>query len=103
VIANYMFKHKSRFGAYAIMDSCICEANIIGDYSTVGPFVNITTASIGNSVYIKTHAAVIPGRIIGDNVTINPGSIVMSNLKNGVHVAGVPASRNLKKWEAMKK
>ena len=102
VIANYMFKNNSKFGDFVIMDSCICEAVKIGDYTTIGPFVNITSAAIGNDVYIGTHAAIIPGRRVGDNVTINPGSIVMNNLRDGVHVAGIPASRNLKKWEVMK-
>ncbi len=102
VIANYNFKYKSKFGNFVIMDTCMCESVEIDDYSTLGPFVNITTATIGKSVYIGAHAAIISGRIIGDNASIYPGSIVMSNVKAGACIAGVPASRNLKKWEAMR-
>lgn len=98
IIANYNFKYKSKFGNFVIMDTCMCETVEIGDYSTIGPFVNITTATIGKSVYIGAHAAVIPGRIIGDNVFICPGSIVMSNVKSEMCVGGIPASKNLNKW-----
>lgn len=100
VIANYNFKYRSKFGKFVIMDTCMCEAVEIGDYSTLSPFVNITSASIGKNVYIGTHAAVISARTIGDNVTIYPGSIVLSNVKAGTCVAGVPATRNLIKWES---
>lgn len=102
IIANYNFKYKSKFGNFVIMDTCMCESVEIGDYSTLCPFVNITTATIGERVYIGSHAAIISGRKIGNGVTIYPGSIVMSNLKDGSVVAGVPASRNIKKWEAMR-
>ena len=99
IIANYNFKHRSRFGDFVIMDTCMCESVEIGDYSTLCAFVNITTATIGKGVYIGPHAAIISGRTIGDNVTIYPGGIVMSNLMAGVSVAGVPASKRLEKWE----
>lgn len=98
IIANYNFKYKSRFGDFVIMDTCMCESVEIDDYSTLGPFVNITTATIGKNVYIGAHAAVISGRKIEDNAFIYPGSIVMSNVKAGTCFGGVPASRNLKRW-----
>ncbi|MBP3819895.1 MAG: hypothetical protein J6H31_16540 [Butyrivibrio sp.] len=101
IIANYNFKHKSKFGDFVTMDTCMCESVEIGNYSTLCPFVNITTASIGERVYIGSHAAIISGRKVEDGATVYPGSIVMSNVKAGVVVAGVPSSRNLKKWEAM--
>lgn len=100
IIANYNFKHKSRFGDFVIMDTCMCESVEIGDYSTLCPFVNITTASIGNSVFIGSHSAIISGRKINDNTTIYPGSIVLSNIKDNMSVAGVPATKNINKWEA---
>ena len=98
IIANYIFKYNSRFGDFVTMDTCMCESVEIGDYSTICPFVNITTASIGKNVFIGTHAAIIPEKIIEDDVTIYPGSIVMSNVRAGMTVAGIPAGKNLKKW-----
>ena len=99
IIANYNFKRNSKFGDFVIMDTCMCESVEIGDYSTLSPFVNVTTACIGNGVYIGTHSAIISGRIINDNAFLHPGSIVLNNIREGMSVAGVPASRNLKKWE----
>lgn len=102
IIANYNFKYRSKFGNFVIMDTCMCESVEIGDYSTLCPFTNITTASIGKNVYIGTHSAIISGRKVEDNSYIFPGSIVFSNVKSGAHIAGVPATRNLKKWEAIR-
>lgn len=102
VIANYNFKRNSRFGDFVIMDTCMCESVEIGDYSTLCPFVNITSAIIGKGVFIGTHSAVISGKKIGDNTMIYPGSIVLSNIKDNMCVAGVPATRNIKKWEEIK-
>lgn len=99
IIANYNFKRNSRFGDFVIMDTCMCESVEIGDYSTLCPFVNITTASVGSGVYIGTHSAVISGRKISDNAVLYPGSIVLNNIRPEMTVAGVPAARNLNKWE----
>ena len=103
IIGNYLFKNKSVFGKFVIMDNIICESVEIGDYSTLCPFVNITSSNIGQRVYIGTHSAIVSGRIVGDDAYILPGSIVMGNVKPGSRIAGIPASsRNAKIWEDQK-
>ena len=99
IIANYKFKNKSKFGKFVIMDTAMCETVEIGDYSTLCPFVNVTNAKIGKRVLIETHSAIISNRTIGDDAVILPGSIVLTDIKSGTVVAGIPASvRNAKKW-----
>lgn len=100
IIASYSFKNYAKFGDFVILDSSICESVEIGDYSTLCAFSNTTSAKIGRRVYVGSHSAVISKREIGDDVFIFPGSIVMTNLKSGSKVAGVPAMcSRVKKWE----
>lgn len=99
IIGNYNFKQNSRFGDFVIMDAAMCESVEIGDYSTLCPFVNITSATIGKSVYVGSHAAIMSHLNVGDGSYIFPGSIVVKNVKPGSVLAGVPAtSIAAKKW-----
>lgn len=102
ILANYKFKNKSRFGNFVIMDTAMCETVEIDDFSTLCPFVNITNAKIGKRVYVGTHSAIISNRKIGDDAVLLSGSIVLTDIKPGTTVAGVPASiRNAKKWRTI--
>jgi len=46
---------------------------------------------IGNNVWIGTHAAILPGTVIGDNAIIAAGAVVNKNVPANTTVAGVPA------------
>lgn len=49
--------------------------------------------SIGNNVWIGTHAIILPGVTIGDNVVIGAGALVNKDIpSNGVY-AGTPAKK----------
>lgn len=65
----------------------------IGDYSTITGFANVTTAKIGKRVFVGSHAVVLNGRKVGDDVFVCAGSIVFSNVKAGTKVIGNPARR----------
>jgi acetyltransferase-like isoleucine patch superfamily enzyme len=53
------------------------------------------SVTVGSRVMFGTHAAVIPGRQIGDDALIGAGSAVIRNVPAGVTVMGVPAKRIL--------
>ncbi len=93
IIACYVCKDGSRFGDFVTLDTVMCEAVEIGDYSTLCPFANITNAPIGKRVFVGSHAAVMAHKKVGDDARILPGSIVVSNVRSGTSVAGVPAKR----------
>lgn len=93
IIGNYCLKNHSVIGNFVIMDSVMCETIAVGDYSTICPFVNTTNAIIGNRVYIGSHAVLMKHITIGDDAVIYPGSVVLTNVKPGSEISGVPAKR----------
>ena len=103
IIANYNCKQNSKFGDFVIMDTAMCETVEVGDYSTLCPFVNMTSAAIGKRVYVGSHAVIMSHLQVGDDSYIYPGSIVVKNVKPGSAVAGVPATgAAAKKWKENK-
>lgn len=93
IIGNYSCKHKSVFGDFVILDTVMCETVEVGNYSTLCPFANITNAKIGEKVYIGPHAVVMEHKIIGDGAIIEPGSVVVTNIRENSKVRGIPAKR----------
>jgi maltose O-acetyltransferase len=51
----------------------------------------IGKVTIGNRVFIGESAIILPGVVIGDCVIIGAGSVVSSDIPNGLFVAGNPA------------
>jgi maltose O-acetyltransferase len=47
--------------------------------------------TIGNNVWIGSHAVILPGVTIGDNAIIGAGSVITKDVPANVVVAGVPA------------
>jgi len=47
--------------------------------------------TIGNNVWIGTHAVVLPGVTIGDNAIVGAGAVVNKDVPANAKVAGVPA------------
>lgn len=81
----------------------------IGDDCFIGPNVSIYTAchstnpvernsrkewalpvTIGNNVWIGGSVTILPGVMIGDNVTIGAGSVVVKDIPSNVIAAGNP-------------
>lgn len=93
IIANNYAKVNSRFGDFVTMDTLMAETVSIGSYSTLEAFANITSATIGEGVYVGPHAAIMANLSIGDGAWIEAGSIVVTNVKPGVRVGGAPARK----------
>ena len=65
---------------------------VIGDYSTIAPYVCISgKTEIGKCVNVGVQASTYPGVKIGDYATVGMGSAVISRVKPGTTVMGVPA------------
>lgn len=48
--------------------------------------------TIGNNVWIGSHAVILPGVTIGNNAIVGAGAVVAKNVPEGVVVVGVPAA-----------
>lgn len=73
---------------------------VIGHDVQAGDFLRMDTTAfiggfgkVGNTVTLHTGAKVMPGKTIGDACTIGAGSVVISNLRTGHTVFGVPAQK----------
>lgn len=66
----------------------------IGSYSTISSFCDVTGGVvIGKRVFLGSHTTIIPKRTIGNDAYIAAGSVVITNIKDGIHVFGNPAVR----------
>ena len=64
----------------------------VGDFSSFMPSCNISgEVKIGEANFWGTGAKVINGKIIGNNVTVGAGSVIINDIPDNVTVAGVPA------------
>lgn len=76
-----------------IAGSMVGQDAEIGDFSTTTGYANITNAKLGRRVFVGSHAVILNGRSVGDDVFVCAGSIVFNNLKPGVKVIGNPAKK----------
>ena len=85
----------TRIGDFVtLLSSGIGHDAVIGDYCTVSSYCDITGGvKLGKRVFLGSHVTIIPQRKIGNDVYIAAGSVVMTNLKDGVHVFGNPAQK----------
>ena len=84
-----------------IGDDCLITDNVVVlthdfSFSTVskcslGTYPSCGKVTIGNNVFIGTHAIILPGVTVGNNVIIGAGSIVSKDIPDNVVVAGSPA------------
>lgn len=66
----------------------------IGDYTTISASCGVNGhVQVGKCTYFGCNASTIPGIRIGDNCHIGIGSVVVNNIKSGMHVFGSPAKR----------
>lgn len=75
-----------------VAGSMVGESSI-GDFSTTTGFANIAGATLGQKVFVGSHAVVLNGIRVGDGALVSAGSIVFSNVKPGTKVLGNPAKR----------
>jgi sugar O-acyltransferase (sialic acid O-acetyltransferase NeuD family) len=78
--AHCAIGHDTKIGSWSMLDS----------YSFMGGF-----SSIGESVTLHTRSTLIPKKHIGDNSTINVGSVVIRNVPNNSLMMGNPAKQLL--------
>jgi len=80
---------------------------VIDDFTIFAPGVKIISANhdkqnfklheitnpvrIGKNCWIGTNSVILPGVVLGDNITVGAGSIVTKSFPNNVTIAGVPA------------
>lgn len=95
-------------GAYSIISDnvvigkqCVLQCfNDIGHDAVVGEYVSIESyvfmgggAKVGDMSTMHTKSSVIPHKTVGKNCIVGISSVVMRNIKDGLHVFGCPAVR----------
>ena len=94
IIMNGVIENKAILGDFVnIQGSAIGQYSKIGDYSTTTAYANIPGSTLEKRVFVGSHAVVLKNRKVGDDAFICAGSIVVSNVKPGTKVFGVPAKR----------
>lgn len=73
--------------------SMVGQDAVIGDFSTVTGYANITNAQLGKRVFVGSHAVIMNKRKVGDDAYVCAGSIVFNNVKPGIKVFGNPAKK----------
>jgi len=64
----------------------------IGDFTQVSGSCEINgNAELGESVFLGSHATILPNVRVGDGAFIGAGSVVLKNVKPGVKMFGNPA------------
>lgn len=64
----------------------------VGSWSTISAQCDLTGGvQLGAEVFLASRVSVIPGKKVGDGATIGAGSVVMTNIPDGVTAFGSPA------------
>lgn len=97
IIGNYtIVSDNVIIGNHCILQ-CFCDLGhdaIIGDYTTLESYVFMGGYSkVGSSSTLHTKSSVIPHKKVGDECEVGINSVVMRNIKDGLHVFGCPAVR----------
>ena len=91
VFAPYSAKPELVVGNFATVLHSMVSGHRIGEYSTVMRYANIAGEEVGNDCFVGDHVFLAVGKNIGDGCVVDPGSLVVKNLRPGTHVCGVPA------------
>ncbi|MCC7573101.1 MAG: acetyltransferase [Candidatus Methanofastidiosum sp.] len=100
VAAGVRFTCNIEIGNFNIfnLNSTIGHDCIIGNYVNLSPGVNVSgNVSIGANTFIGTNASILPGKslydklVIGQNVQIGAGAVVVESVRSDAIVMGVPA------------
>ena len=86
----------ARIGDYCIINmfSSVAHDVVMGDYCTISAHCDVTgMCEVGDRVFMGSGARIVPGATVGNDVFICAGSTVMSKVKDGVKVIGLPAKK----------
>lgn len=86
----------SNVGSHAIINlNAVIENDCsIGDFTSIMPGAVIGShCTIGDHTLIGTNATIDTGVALGSNVDVGSGSVVVEDVKDGLHVLGVPARK----------
>lgn len=77
-----------------ILESAVAHDACIGDFCTLSGRVSVNGhVLIGDMVYIGCGVSIAPGKRIGNMAKLGIGSVVISNVKEGITVFGNPAKK----------
>lgn len=94
IMAGAVVQTGARIGANALLNTgaLIDHDCRIGEHVHIAPGACLSgNVSVGNSSHIGIGASVIHGKAIGAGVIVAAGAVVISDIPDGVIVAGVPA------------
>ena len=92
VLGNSVILNNTRIGKFCIIaGSTIGDSAILGDCCNTSGFTNVTNVTLGDRVYVGSHAVILNKRKIGNDALIYAGSIVFTNVKANTKVMGNPA------------
>ncbi len=93
IIAAQSVMDSAKIGRFAtLFHSMIGFDAIVGDYSSIMAFANITTSHIGECAFIGNNSVVI-NKDIGEEATVMPNSVVVKKVKAGMTAFGNPARK----------
>ncbi|MHA1749058.1 MAG: acetyltransferase [Promethearchaeota archaeon] len=96
ICPNCILTNDIQIGDFVFINtsSTIGHDTIIGDFTSINGKVEITgKVKVGSGCFFGVGAKVIPGRIIGDNVVVGAGSVVIRNFANDITIFGNPAKK----------
>ncbi len=81
-------------GCIINMHSTIAHDSTLGEYCTISAHCDVTgMCRLGDRVFMGSGARTVPSARVGSDVFICAGSTVMSRVKDGLKVIGVPAKK----------
>ncbi len=81
-------------GCIINMHSTIAHDSVLGEYCTISAHCDVTgMCRLGDRVFMGSGARTVPGAKVGSDVFVCAGSTVMSRIKDGMKVIGVPAKK----------
>lgn len=93
IIAAQSIMDSAQIGCFVTLyHSMVGFDAIVGDYSSVMVYANITTSHIGECVLIEDNGVVI-GKRINNDAVVKANSVVVREVKAGIVVSGNPAKR----------
>ena len=76
------------------MHSTVAHDSVLGEYCTISAHCDITgMCKLGDRVFMGSGARTVPSAKVGSDVFICAGSTVMSRIKDGMKVIGIPAKK----------
>ena len=74
--------------------STLGHDSVLGDFCTLSGHCDVTGGGqLGNEVFLGSHVTVMPKLVVGSNVIIGIGSVVIKNVTAGSTVFGNPAKK----------